>query len=79
MSNKSKYDRYSRYGYIKRKFIRFCQKNNFDYEDVAACFGFNMYNFPFWYVDYQRYMKNEIKNRIRTGVVTKFNYRDVWS
>lgn len=68
-----------KYSFIRKKFLQFCRKNNINPQELLSCCEGRVSNFPFWYVDYQRYIQNEIKNRVRTGVVTKFNYRDVWS
>mgnify|MGYP007038279725 CR=1 FL=1 len=63
----------------RKRFLQFCRKHNISPMDLLSYCEGRLGNFPYWYVDYLNYTRNEIKNRIRTGVVKQIKYEDVWS
>lgn len=68
-----------KYSAIGRNFRRFCEKNNIPYEDLLyRCCEGKISNFPKWYVNYLKYVRSEIRHRIKTGVVHQIDYQDVW-
>jgi len=70
---------YVKYSATRKRFLQFCKKNKADPQEILGYCEGKLSNFPFWYADYTKYVKNELKRRIRTGIVTKIEMRDVWS
>ena len=69
-----------KYSAISRNFRRFCDRNNISYEDMLyGCCEGRISNFPRWYCDYLKYIKHEIRKRIKTGIAHKIDVYDVWS
>ena len=69
-----------KYTALYRRFTLFCQANKINPEDLLyGCCEGRLSNFPRWYVDYINYTRAEIRNRVKTGVVKKIDYKDIWS
>jgi len=68
-----------KYTLIRKRFLQFCKKNNVNPEDMLGYCEGRLSNFPYWYADYIKYTRNEIRNRIKTGVVNAVKLEDIWS
>jgi len=64
---------------VKRRFLQFCKRYNVSPEDLLSYCEGRISNFPYWYADYLKYTRNEIKNRINNGICKKIELQDVWS
>lgn len=68
-----------KYTAIRKRFLQFCKRNNISPEDLLyGCCEGRLSNFPQWYVDYLNTTRNEIRNRIKTGVYHKIEITEVW-
>lgn len=63
---------------IRKRFLQFCRRYNVNPEDLLSYCEGRLSNFPYWYSDYIRITRNEVKNRINTGVYKKIELSEVW-
>ena len=63
---------------IRKRFLQFCRRYRINPEELLAMCEGRLSNFPYWYSDYLRYLQKITQERIRTGVITKMNFNDVW-
>lgn len=68
-----------KYTVLRKRFLQFCKKNRVSPEEMLSYCEGRITNFPYWYVDYINYTRNEVNNRIRTGIVNKIELKDIWS
>lgn len=63
---------------INKRFLQFCKRYKVNPEDMLGYCEGRLSNFPYWYVDYINKTRNEIRNRIKTGVVHKIELSEIW-
>jgi len=68
-----------KYSVVRKRFLQFCKKYKANPEDVLGYCEGRLSNFPQWYVDYLNCMRNEIRNRIKTGIYKDIRLEDIWS
>lgn len=68
-----------KYTAIRKRFLQFCRRYKISPEELLSYCEGRLSNFPYWYVDYLNYTRNEIRNRIKTGVVHEIKLSEVWS
>ena len=59
--------------------IKFAHQHKIPVEDLQSMCDGKLENFGYWYVDYLKKYREEIRRRIDTGIAREVNLYDVWS